>query len=163
VPCLYAGRDTHLRGDGTSAGGMRNKNGSKTTWNHVGKVTQDSKIPDSVIRIVRHKGKIGHGIDHPAVFPVALPEFVIQAYTDEGDIVFEPFGGSGTTMLAAERAGRVCRSVEIAPAYVDVAIKRFQQNFPEIPVVLLGTDGKPTGQTFDAVAVQRLAPAAVSP
>ncbi len=36
VPCIYAGRDTHLRGDGTSAGGMRKKDGSKTAWNHVG-------------------------------------------------------------------------------------------------------------------------------
>jgi|GEM_PF-230542 len=40
-------------------------------------------------------------------FPVALPEFVVEAYTDAGDIVFEPFGGSGTTMLAAERTLRV--------------------------------------------------------
>jgi hypothetical protein len=47
------------------------------------------------------QGQDRQDIDHPAVFPVALPEFVIEAYTDEGDIVFEPFGGSGTTMLAA--------------------------------------------------------------
>ena len=40
------------------AGGMRNKDGSKTAWNHVGQVTQETKIPDSVIRIMRHKSKI---------------------------------------------------------------------------------------------------------
>ena len=101
---------------------------------------------------MRHKGKIGQDIDHPAVFPVALPEFVIEAYTDSGDIVFEPFGGSGTTMLAAERTGRICRTVEIAPEYVDVAIKRFQQNHPGVPVTLLAT-----GQSFDHVANERLA------
>ena len=89
-------------------------------------------------------------IDHPAVFPVALPEFVIEAYSDEGDIVFEPFGGSGTTMLAAERIGRICRSVEIAPVYVDVAIKRFQQNHPGVPVTLIAT-----GQSFEQVAAER--------
>jgi DNA modification methylase len=64
------------------------------------------------------------------VFPVALPEFILEAYSDTGEIVFEPFCGSGTTMLAAQRTGRIARSVEIAPEYVDVAIKRFQQNFP---------------------------------
>ncbi len=155
VPCIYAGRDTHLRGDGTSAGGMRNKDGSKTAWNHVGTVTQDTKIPDGVIRIMRHKGKIGQDIDHPAVFPVALPEFVIESYTDRGEIVFEPFGGSGTTLLAAQRTGRSCRAVEIAPEYVDVAVKRFQQNFPAIAITL-GGNGKDAGQSFAALATKRL-------
>jgi len=150
VPCIYAGRDTHLRGDGTSAGGMRNKDGSKTSWNHVGTLTQDTKIADSVIRIMRHKGKIGQDIDHPAVFPVALPQFVMEAYSDTGDIVFEPFCGSGTTMLAAQRSGRQCRLVEIAPQYVDVAVIRFQQNFPDVPVSLAST-----GQSFKAVAAER--------
>ena len=151
VPCIYAGRDTHLRGDGTSAGGMRNKDGSKTAWNHVGQVTQETKIPDSVIRLMRHKGKIGQDIDHPAVFPVALPQHVIETYTDAGDIVFEPFCGSGTTLLAGQRNRRVVRATEIAPEYVDVTVKRFQQNFPEVPITLLAT-----GQTFDAVAAERL-------
>ena len=155
VPCIYAGRDTHLRGDGTSAGGMRNKDGSKTAWNHVGQVTQETKIPDSVIRIMRHKGKIGQDIDHPAVFPVALPQFVLESYTNASEIVFEPFCGSGTTLLAAERIGRKVRATEIAPEYVDVAVKRFQQNFPEVPVTLAAT-----GQTFDAVSRERLGGAA---
>jgi len=150
VPCLYAGRDTHLRGDGTSAGGMRNKDGSKTAWNHVGKVTQENKIPDAVIRIMRHKGKIGQDIDHPAVFPVALPQFVLESYTDKGEIVFEPFCGSGTTLLAGQRTERQVRATEIAPEYVDVAVKRFRQNFPDVPVTLAAT-----GQPFEAVATER--------
>ena len=53
-------------------------------------------------------------------------------------------------MLAAERTGRICCSVEIAPQYVDVAIKRFQQNHPGIPVTLIAT-----GQSFEQVAVER--------
>ena len=152
VPCKFAGQDVHLRDDGSSSGGLRGKEGDRTAWNHVGKVTQDFRIPDSVVTVTRQRGAIGDGIDHPAVFPVALPEFVIEAYSDAGDIVFEPFAGSGTTLLAAERAGRHCRAVEIAPAYVDVAIKRFQQNFPGTPVTLAST-----GQTFAAVAAS-LAP-----
>lgn len=150
VPCIYAGKDTHLRGDGTSAGGMRNKDGSKTAWNHVGTVTQDFKIPDAVIRIIRHKGKIGQDIDHPAVFPVALPEFVLTSYSNESDIVFEPFCGSGTTILAAQRTDRIARAVEIAPQYTDVAVQRFMQNFPDVPVTLTAT-----GQCFEEVAAAR--------
>ena len=150
VPCKHAGQESHLRADGSSTA-MRSKDGEVGGWTHKGQPTQDTRIPDSVIRVMRHKGKIGQDIDHPAVFPVALPEFVIEAYTNAGDIVFEPFGGSGTTMLAADRTGRICRTVEIAPEYVDVAIKRFQQNHPGVPVTLLAT-----GQSFDVVAEERL-------
>ena len=152
VPCKHAGQESHLRADGSSTA-MRSKAGEVESWAHKGQPTQDTKIPDSVIRIMRHKGKIGQGIDHPAVFPVALPEFVIEAYSDAGAIVFEPFGGSGSTMLAAQRTGRRCRSAEIAPQYVDVAVRRFQQNFADVPVTLAAT-----GQSFDAVAAERLAP-----
>jgi DNA modification methylase len=112
---------------------------------------QDHRIPDSVIRIMRHKGKIGQDIDHPAVFPVDLPVHIMEAFTDVGGIVFEPFGGSGTSLLAGQRTGRKVRAVEIAPEYVDVAIKRFQQNHSGVPVTLLAS-----GQTFDAVATERL-------
>jgi len=54
--------------------------------------------------------------------------------------------------MAAERTGRVCRSVEIAPEYVDVAIKRFQQNLPGVPVTLIAT-----GQSFEQVVAERAA------
>lgn len=151
VPCKHAGQESHLRADGSSTA-MRSKEGEVGGWTHAGQPTQDTRIPDSVIRVMRHKGKIGQDIDHPAVFPVALPQFVIEAYSDEDDLVFEPFGGSGTTMLAAQRTARVCRSIEIAPEYVDVAVRRFQQNHPDVPVTLLAT-----GQSFDEIAAERLA------
>jgi len=104
VPCKHAGEESHLRADGSSTA-MRSKEGEVGGWAHKGQPTQDSKIPDSVIRVMRHKGKIGQDIDHPAVFPVGLPEFILEAYSSTGDIVYEPFGGSGTTMLAAQRSG----------------------------------------------------------
>ena len=160
VPCKHAGQESHLRADGSSTA-MRSKDGEVGGWTHAGQPTQDNRIPDSVIRVMRHKGKIGQDIDHPAVFPVALAEFILDAYSNNGDIVFEPFGGSGTAMLAAERTGRQCRAVEIAPEYVDVAVKRFQQNFPGVPVTLLESNGKKSGQTFDAVAAERLTNAEV--
>jgi len=150
VPCKHAGQDSHLRADGSSTA-MRGKDGTVGGWTHAGQPTQDTRIPDSVIRIMRHKGKIGEDIDHPAVFPVALPVHVMEAFSNEGDVVFEPFNGSGTSMLAAQRTGRRCRAVEIAPAYVDVALRRFQQNHPEVPITLAAT-----GQTLDEVAADRL-------
>jgi DNA modification methylase len=150
VPCKHAGQDMHLRPDGSSTA-MRKKDGSIGGWSHAGQPTQEKRIPDSVIRIMRHKGGIGEGIDHPAVFPVALPQHMLEAYADEGDVVFEPFCGSGTTLLAAQRTGRVVRATEIAPEYVDVAVKRFRQNHPELPVTLAAT-----GQGFDEVAAERL-------
>jgi len=151
VPCKFAGQDTHLRADGSSTA-MRGKDGEVNGWTAAGQPTQDHRIPDSVIRVMRHKGKIGKDIDHPAVFPVTLPVEVIEAYTDEGEIVFEPFCGSGTTLMAAQRTGRIGRAVEIAPEYVDVALLRFQQNFPGVPVTLAAT-----GEPFEVVAQQRIA------
>ena len=150
VPCKHAGQDSHLRADGSSTA-MRGKDGEVGGWTHAGQPTQDYRIPDSVIRLMRHKGKIGRDIDHPAVFPVALPEHILLAYSDPGDIVFEPFGGSGTTILAAQKTNRVARAIELAPSYTDVAVKRFQQNHPDIPVTLLAT-----GQTFAEVESERL-------
>ncbi|QJY32117.1 site-specific DNA-methyltransferase [Diaphorobacter sp. JS3050] len=150
VPCKHAGQDSHLRADGSSTA-MRGKDGEVGGWTHAGQPTQDYRIPDSVIRIMRHKGKIGRDIDHPAVFPVALPEHILLAYSDPGDLVFEPFSGSGTTILAAQKTGRQARAIELAPAYTDVAVKRFQQNHPDIPVMLMAT-----GQTFAEVEHERL-------
>ncbi len=150
VPCKHAGQDSHLRADGSSTA-MRGKDGEVGGWTHAGQPTQDFRIPDSVIRVMRHTGKIGRDIDHPAVFPVALPEHILQAYSDPGDVVFEPFGGSGTTILAAQKTGRQARAIELAPSYTDVAVKRFQQNHPDIPVTLLAT-----GQTFGEVESERL-------
>ena len=150
VPCKHAGEDSHLRADGSSTA-MRGKDGEVGGWTHKGQPTQDTRIPDSVIRVMRHKGKIGQDIDHPAVFPVALPEHVMQAFSNPDDLVFEPFNGSGTSLLAAERTGRRCRSVEIAPEYVDVAIRRFRQHHPDVAVTLAAT-----GQSFDSVATERV-------
>ena len=149
VPCKFAGQDIHLRADGSSTA-LRGKDGGALAWSHEHQPTQAMRIPDSVIRVMRHKGKLGRGIDHPAVFPVTLPTFVIEAYSDVGEMVYEPFGGSGSTLIACERTGRVCRAVEIAGEYVDVAIERIRQQLPGLPITL-----EATGQSFDAVAAER--------
>ena len=96
------------------------------------------RIPDSVIRVMRHKGKIGQDIDHPAVFLVALPEFVIEAYTDRRHRV-RTLRRQRARCWRPKRTAAICRSVEIAPEYVDVAIKALPAEPPWVPVTLIGT------------------------
>jgi DNA modification methylase len=143
VPCKWAGHvnDTH--------GGIRHKDGHVGEWTHAGQGVQETRIPDNVVRITRHKAR-GIETEHPAVFPVALPEFMMRAYSNERDIIYEPFAGSGTTIIAAERTGRRAGAIELAPEYVDVALRRWCKLFPDQPVKL---DGE--GKTFEAVARAR--------
>ena len=59
--------------------------------------------------------------------PVALVERAIRNSSKSRDIVLDPFGGSGTTMIAAERSGRRARLLELDPKYVDVIVQRWQE------------------------------------
>jgi len=106
-------------------------------------IGQPFKIPDSVIRISRCPVD---GRNHPATFPVALPFFAIRSWPG---VVFDPFLGSGTTMIAAEQLGRRCYGMEIEPRYVDVAVRRWQK-FTGKEAALEGTK-----KTFDEVARER--------
>lgn len=63
---------------------------------------------------------------HPTVKPIALVADALKDVTKRGDLVLDIFLGSGTTLLAAERSGRIFRGTEIDPAYVDVAIVRWE-------------------------------------
>jgi DNA modification methylase len=81
------------------------------------------KIPDSVLRVQRQCGKIETGDYHPAVFPVAFPRAFLEAWPGTA---YEPFCGSGTTLIAAEQLGRKCYGMEISPAYCDVIVKRWE-------------------------------------
>lgn len=71
-------------------------------------------------------GKNVVGTDHPCPFPVEIPSRFIRLYSKPDDTVAEPFSGSGTTIIAAEMTGRVCYAIEIAPQYVDVAVRRWE-------------------------------------
>ena len=64
--------------------------------------------------------------EHPTMKPVALFEYQLLNNTKGGDIVLDSFGGSGTTMIAAEKNGRLSRLMELDPKYCDVIIKRWQ-------------------------------------
>ncbi|WP_226948844.1 DNA-methyltransferase [Rhizorhabdus wittichii] len=65
--------------------------------------------------------------DHPTPKPVELVADALQDVTQRGDLVFDPFIGSGTTLIAAEATGRIACGIDLDPGYVDVAIVRWQQ------------------------------------
>lgn len=110
-----------------------------------GDTSSEFKPMESVTRIYAEKGPIRH--EHPAVFPVALPAEYIKALTNPGGIVIEPFGGSGTTIIASERLGRKCYAMELDPSYCDVILKRWQDE--------TGLDAiREDGVKFDALQEQ---------
>jgi DNA modification methylase len=63
---------------------------------------------------------------HPAAFPVQVPSGVIRHMAAKGDLVFDPFAGSGSSLIACEILGRTFAGVEMSPAYCDVIVKRWQ-------------------------------------
>jgi DNA modification methylase len=84
-------------------------------WNHPGANT------------LGRVGEEGHLLAlHPTVKPVSMVADAILDCTKRGDVVLDPFLGSGTTLLAAERTGRTCRGMEVDPLYVDTAVRRWQ-------------------------------------
>lgn len=84
--------------------------------------------------------------EHPTMKPVALFEYQLLNNTKGGDIVLDSFGGSGTTLIAAEKNGRIARIMELDPKYVDVIVKRWE-DFTGQKAVL-----ESTGEPFKAAA-----------
>jgi len=66
------------------------------------------------------------GMSHNTMKPVELVERAIRNSSRPGDVVLDPFGGSGTTLIAAEKSGRQARLMELDPKYVDVIVRRWQ-------------------------------------
>ena len=87
---------------------------------------------------------------HPTVKPTAMVADAIRDCSRRGDIVLDGFGGSGTTLIAAEICGRSARLIEFDPQYCDVIIRRFEKLTGKHAVLQEG------GALFDDVAVQRL-------
>jgi DNA modification methylase len=85
--------------------------------------TQGFALPGNVLDIAQVSVDVGHS----AVFPVALPQHFIKAFSDDGDAVLDPFSGSGTTIIAAEKTGRHGYGCEISPRYCDVTVARWEK------------------------------------
>jgi DNA modification methylase len=94
---------------------------------------------------------------HPTVKPVALVADAIKDCSRRGGLVLDPFCGSGTILIAAERTGRKIRALEIDPAYVDVGVRRWQTYTGKAAVLAA------SGKTFETIEEQRAArPAAAA-
>jgi DNA modification methylase len=87
--------------------------------------------------------------DHPTQKPIELMRRPILNHLRRGELVYDPFLGSGTTLAAAELTQRLCCGLELDPKYVDVIVKRWEQLSGK--KATLEADGR----TFDEVAEQR--------
>jgi len=73
---------------------------------------------------------------HPTMKPVELVERLIRNSSLPGEIIYEPFSGSGTTIIACEQLNRQCRAIEISPAYVAVALQRYADATGDMPELM---------------------------
>jgi DNA modification methylase len=110
-----------------------------------GKAGENSTIWDSPSPKFIMGGSGEEKCDHPTQKPVELMRRPILNHTKPGDVVYEPFLGSGTTLIAADQLGRACMAIELDPKYVDVAILRWQQQTNRLAC-------NEDGETFESVA-----------
>ena len=100
-----------------------------------------------------HFGRRGEEGDllahHPTPKPVALIADALLDCSARGALILDPFLGSGSTLIAAERVGRVCRGIELDPVFVDLAIRRWQRFTGERAVHAT------SGEAFDQIALIR--------
>ena len=90
---------------------------------------------------------------HPTVKPVALVADAIRDCSERGDLILDPFGGSGTTLIAAEKCGRTARLIEYDPLFCDTIIRRWQRMTGKDALLMRG------GNSFATVAEARAAEA----
>ena len=114
-----------------------------------GKPGKNSTIWDSPSPKFIMGGSGEEKYDHPTQKPVELMRKPIVNHTKRGELVYEPFLGSGTTLAAAEVAQRHCSGLELDPKYVDVVVKRWQ--------MLTGKEAvlEGDGRTFEQIAAER--------
>lgn len=111
VPCVEVGR--------VNSFGLRDPTGERSVSRSKIAVQGEFKVADAVVRVYRETTRVK---GHPAVFPVGLPEYAIKSWPG---IVYEPFGGSGSTVLAGENCGSLVHAIEVEPKYTAVALERF--------------------------------------
>lgn len=77
---------------------------------------------NGMIREGEHEKRV-----HPTQKPIRMLSEILQDFTNEGDIILDVFGGSGSTLIACEQTGRTCYMAELSPEYVDVIIARYEK------------------------------------
>ena len=133
--------DTDMTRDESATG-----NGfGKRVANWVGR---DKVYPTNVLHMATERGNRGHS----AAFPEALPDWFIRLFTAEGDVVIDPFCGSGTTVAVAIKLGRVGIGVDIDPEFCRISRQRIQQVLELRAVRLKWTQlaGWPSGTAPDS-------------
>lgn len=122
-------------------------------WRQGSKPPHDGKHEHNSVWEVDWEGNARSDGEHPTSKPVELFARPMRKHTRRGDIVFEPFCGSGSQLVAAELLGRRCRAIELVPAFVDVAVRRWQSLTRR--AARLEARGKKTRKTFNQVQKQR--------
>ena len=118
-------------------------------WRQGSKPEHDGTHDFNSVWEIDFDGQARRSGDHPTQKPVEIFARPMRKHTRPGAICFEPFSGSGTQLIAAEKLGRRCRAIELEPAFVDVAIRRWETASGK-PAVL-----EETGETFESVAEER--------
>lgn len=101
-------------------------------WNEGSHAWYSDRKQSTILEFARPK----RSEEHPTMKPIPLFDYQIRNSSKEGDIVFDSFGGSGTTIMACEQNGRKGYCMELDPKYVDVIIKRWE-NFTGKKAVLI--------------------------
>jgi site-specific DNA-methyltransferase (adenine-specific) len=100
----------------------------KTSWHpcveSFGHGDGTARVTDVFVVAV---GNEESGVDHPAVYPVGLAEQLIRTFSQEGDLILDPFCGSGQTLLAAKGCGRRFLGIEREERYVEIARERLNR------------------------------------
>jgi hypothetical protein len=105
--------------------------------------------PDAIVHT-----EASEALGHPCAKPVRFWSWLMERISEPGSVVLDVFGGSGTTVIAAEKTGRLARVIEISPVYVDIIVSRWQA-FTGREATL-----EASGQTYAEVAAQRVKEAA---
>ena len=87
--------------------------------------TLDGKAPSTIMAVEKPRKSVGNG--HLTVKPVQLMEHLIRLFSIPGQVVLDPFVGSGTTAVAALRTGRACIGIDINPEYIEIANRRLEE------------------------------------
>jgi DNA modification methylase len=108
----------------------------------------DLVVEELVSSVLRHE-KPHRNPEHPTMKPVGLILQYLKNSSRRGDLVLDPFGGSGSTMIASQKIGRMGRLMELDPRFVDVIVRRWQDFTGQIAVL------QSTGEAFDCLVAKR--------
>ncbi len=117
-----------------------NVRGGKAESTAKGGMRKDGTIPDRAVKVSDSLGKrkniwkygVGGGkTGHPAVFPIKLASDHVFSWTDAGDVILDPFMGSGTTLVACAKMGRKGIGIELDPDYFEIACKRVEEAYAQ--------------------------------